>query len=306
MENSKKLTGFRIRDSRGGRQPLRTAVRRVHPDVVATMVVAAVTVACSVKVREAGFQREAEQGLRGYYEQELEGSWIPSSDIEYVSLGQRDTVPLTVMIEGGQVAGVLGSCDDDCVDLNIDVFDSDGFRVPPETGGPGTDKYPFAQFTAEDSTTYRVRIGMAECIDEPCSVAYWVMRDRSGSGQAVSELVDYFGDQRAAGWAASSIIQTSNLGHRQSVRRSRVFQRGRTAGALAVCDSTCVDLDIQVFDADGFRVPIEEEAPRGARFPFVSFRVEETGTYDFQFGMAECKRDPCAFAFLLVEKEEAD
>ena len=248
MENSKgQLMRFRRSGSRGGPQVLMRSVRRVQAtSAAAAIAVAALTVACSVKVREAGFQREAERGLLGYYEQELEGSWIPSSDIEYVSLGQRDTVSLDVMIAGGQVAGVLGSCDDDCVDLNIDVFDADGFRVPRESGGPGTDKYPFAQFTAEDSITYRVRIGMVACTDEPCSVAYWVMRDRSGSGQAISELVDYYGDQRAAGWAASSIIQTSNLGHRQSFRRRRVFEGGRTAGALAVCDSNCVDLDIQV------------------------------------------------------------
>jgi hypothetical protein len=266
------------------------------------LVVAGSTARCTPIVSEQIFLNQARGSLQTHFEQNLATDWTPSSDVTLLYLDQGETVDLEVSTAAGQRAGVLGSCDDDCVDLNIEIFDTDGFRVAYDAQEADAAKYPFARFTAGDSSTHRVRFGMAECRSEPCYVAYWVVRDRSASGQVVSGLYDHYRLTMAADWETSSIIQTANLGEEARYAITRVFEGGRMAGVIAVCDTNCANLDIQVFDADGFRVAYEQQADDMESRPFASFPVERTGSYRVEFGMAECRRDPCSFAYMLMQE----
>jgi hypothetical protein len=258
--------------------------------------------ACSVKVREVGFQREAEQSLLDEYEQSLAGRWSPSSEIEHVSLGGNETHTLDVSLAAGQIAAVLGSCDEDCLDLNIEVLGPDGFQVARDEGSAGGAKYPFAQFSSQDSATYKVVIGMADCSAEPCSVAFWVMRDRSGS-EAASDLFRFYGEELASEWAREApVIQSSNLAAGRAYAVDRDFAVGQTIGVVAACDANCVDLNIEVRGPDGFQVARDEDTLERARYPFAQFAPRVTGTYRIEFGMAECNEEPCSFAYWVVRK----
>lgn len=67
---------------------------------------------------------------------------------------------------------------------------------------------------------------------------------------------------------------------------------------LGACDNSCRDLDLRLFDANG--QPLLQDRPREAR-PVLAFTPRTAGRYRLEVRMVSCSRNPCAYAFQLLE-----
>jgi hypothetical protein len=257
---------------------------------------------CSVVIVESAYIDQAEDALATYYAQNLEGRWIRSPITDYARLSRGGSQEFEVNLAAGQVAGVLGSCDKDCVDLNIEVFDASGRRLAFDADSGSTEqKYALAQFSSEESASYRVEIGLADCITDDCFVAWWVVLDRSGT-EAVSELDMFYNDELSARWEPLSIIQSSDLPAGEGYAIQQALDAGQTFGVIAACDAACTNLEVQVFRAsDGRRVAFNQEE---TRLPFVEFETAELADYRIEIGMTECTNEPCSFAYMVIRQRQ--
>lgn len=60
---------------------------------------------------------------------------------------------------------IVGVCDNDCMNINILVFDSRGNQVASDTT---VDDTPVVVIEPEKTAEYRVEISMENCTAEPC------------------------------------------------------------------------------------------------------------------------------------------
>jgi hypothetical protein len=68
---------------------------------------------------------------------------------------------------------IVGVCDSDCSDVDMEVYDSNGNSVGSDTLD---DDYPRVQLTPSSSGTFSVKIWLHACSNEPCYAAARVLR----------------------------------------------------------------------------------------------------------------------------------
>ena len=108
------------------------------------------------------FQRTVAAQLRSYEEQlEVEGL---THAVYMGSLEDGSTETLTVDLEEGVNYLILGVCDQDCDDLDLALYQ--GSSLVDED--LETDDFPIVQVEPTADRTYRLRITMASCEEEPC------------------------------------------------------------------------------------------------------------------------------------------
>jgi hypothetical protein len=81
------------------------------------------------------------------------------------SLTDGQSTQISVYLERGRRYHVLGRCDIDCDDLDLELTDSAGAEIDSDTA---VDDRPFVAVTPIFSGTYRLRVIMAECSRNPC------------------------------------------------------------------------------------------------------------------------------------------
>jgi len=72
---------------------------------------------------------------------------------------------LTVTLSAGAQIAILGVCDNDCSDVDLQIYGQDGTKIGEDLD---TDDYPVVAFTTQYAGTYRVRVMMATCNTNPC------------------------------------------------------------------------------------------------------------------------------------------
>ena len=60
---------------------------------------------------------------------------------------------------------ILGVCDHDCFDLDLELYDTQNTLVDMDNDA---DDYPLVSITPAENAIYRVRLIMANCADGPC------------------------------------------------------------------------------------------------------------------------------------------
>lgn len=70
-----------------------------------------------------------------------------------------------VNLTGGRRYAIIGVCDNDCRDVDLQVFSGDGTKIGEDLE---TDDQPLVNFTAQYSGQYRVKVLMANCNTNPC------------------------------------------------------------------------------------------------------------------------------------------
>jgi hypothetical protein len=78
-----------------------------------------------------------------------------------------------VQLARGASYQIVGVCDQDCKDVDMEVYDSRGNTVGSDTLA---DDYPRVAFTPSASGTYSVKIWLHQCTSEPCYAAARVLR----------------------------------------------------------------------------------------------------------------------------------
>ncbi len=70
-----------------------------------------------------------------------------------------------VTVNGGTEYVLFGACDNDCTDLDLLIYDSDGDLVRRDVEA---DDRPVLVFTPAKSGKYKLKVVMAVCSNEPC------------------------------------------------------------------------------------------------------------------------------------------
>ncbi|MBI1251233.1 MAG: hypothetical protein GC189_07165 [Alphaproteobacteria bacterium] len=196
-----------------------------------------------------------------------------------------------------------GACDDDCSDLDMEVYGPDG-RLADTDILP--DDTPFVQLRPDANGRATVRVWLASCSAEPCYVGVRAMSggesvDRSTivaaeDGPAyltrVREILDASSERHAtAGYAllgqeVMAAVALEGDGHRQTLNA----EAGRRYRVQAACDQDCSDIDIEVLDSDGQQVASDFAFDNN---PFVEFTAARSGAYTARVWLVTCSQEPC-------------
>ena len=111
-------------------------------------------------------------------------SEVISKDGVHLCLGTATTGSLNddayesilVNLTSGTRYAIAGVCDQDCSDVDLQVFSSDGTKIGEDLQ---TDDKPVVIFTAGYSGQFRVKVLMATCSTNPC---YYGVQIFSGAG----------------------------------------------------------------------------------------------------------------------------
>ncbi|MEM1391705.1 MAG: PPC domain-containing protein [Cyanobacteria bacterium P01_H01_bin.150] len=81
------------------------------------------------------------------------------------SLAHRRSNSIRIRLRAGKSYAIVGVCDRDCRDLDIALYDSAGNRIASDFKNDDT---PFITINPNRSGTYRIRVNMARCNNNPC------------------------------------------------------------------------------------------------------------------------------------------
>jgi hypothetical protein len=117
------------------------------------------------------YQRQARLQLAVIARDVLGFGWTLTHDVVTGSLraNGRDTVRLS--LAGGRSYAVTATCDADCRDIDLELVDRFGTIVDRDVRA---DDVPVVNVTPQVDATYRVRVIMASCDQEPCRYAVGV------------------------------------------------------------------------------------------------------------------------------------
>ncbi len=102
------------------------------------------------------------------------------------------------------------------------------------------------------------------------------------------DLVRAYGYSRAAGPFAGGLAQ------RETRRFPMTLRAGQDIRIVGVCEDRCRDLNISLYDANGYLVG-QDNLPDA--LPVVEVRPRTTGVHEVEVTMARCLAPQCYFAF---------
>ena len=119
---------------------------------------------------------EYETAVRGYLDSQhkIDGFSKDRGTNDWVG-GLRSGQPQywEVQLARGATYQIVGVCDSDCSDVDMEVYDGNGNSVGSDTLA---DDYPRVQLTPTTSGTFSVKIWLHACSTEPCYAAARVLR----------------------------------------------------------------------------------------------------------------------------------
>jgi hypothetical protein len=81
------------------------------------------------------------------------------------SLGNGGYNDITLNVRDGVSYAIVGVCDSDCRDIDLELYDDNGNRIVADTGSNDT---PGVRFTPRWSARFTIRVTMASCSNAPC------------------------------------------------------------------------------------------------------------------------------------------
>lgn len=106
------------------------------------------------------------------YENQLE---LTNQSHEFVTgrLDNEDIEWVNIELPAGYTYHILGVCDHDCFDLDLELYTTDNVMLSSDLE---TDDYPVVSVTPAERTIYRVKVVMANCSSGPCRYGLGVYR----------------------------------------------------------------------------------------------------------------------------------
>jgi hypothetical protein len=213
-----------------------------------------------------------------------------------------------VNLRAGVNYRIYGACDDDCRDLDMEVYGNDGELADRDIA---VDDVPYVQITPTRSGPHYVRLWVYACEAEPC---YSAARVVSGGTpverpdpQAIAQTDglaenDYIGvvhaeleaagaQHLAAGYTAmgEDVVLPIPLAG-EGLRHPVQLEAGRAYLFQGACDQDCTDVDMEILDPAGAQVA-EDIAPDDR--PAVAVTPPEAGEYTVRIWLAQCSVEPC-------------
>jgi hypothetical protein len=211
-----------------------------------------------------------------------------------------------VYLRSGVTYRVYGACDNDCQDMDMEIYDARGLMADRDIA---TDDTPYVQITPTETGRAYVRMWVYQCNAEPCYVAARVV---SGGTPAEREEIEEVAGDLEGGADYESVVRSEldsageahlqqgyvlfngdviapiplGDGHREVVR----LEANRSYRFQGACDQDCSDVDMEILDPSGAQVA--EDVAIDDR-PVVSIRPTRAGDYTVRVWLAACNAEPC-------------
>lgn len=88
-----------------------------------------------------------------------------NQEIRTGSLREGEGNEVTLTLNAGKTYALIGVCDNDCVDLDLHLYDASDNEVGSDTQ---THDAPIVRVTPRETGTYRLKIVMTACKTSPC------------------------------------------------------------------------------------------------------------------------------------------
>ncbi len=222
-----------------------------------------------------------------------------------VSLRVGDAFLWRLDLRAGVNYRIFGACDDDCSDMDMEVYGADGMLAERDDN---RDAAPFVQITPALAGPAYVRLWVYECAAEPCAVAARVVSGGrpevrpEEADEGAPEENEYTAHVRealtrahashfAAGYREFRDDVIAPLSPGDDGRRIVVrLEAGRSYLFQGACDQDCPDVDLEVLDPLGARVAVDVETDA---LPKVGVAPAQTGDYTVRIWLAQCTSAPC-------------
>lgn len=232
------------------------------------------------------------------------------------ALAQNATDSYSLQLEAGKRYGIVGVCDNDCRDLDLELSNSSGQVLKRDVEN---DDMPVIVFEPTTTGRYSLKVAMANCQNSPCRFGVSVYSSAgtssgsgsgtgSGSGSASSgttsssdtwrqqvnaQLTRIDGKMREYNMSRSHDVGAGTLNHDGTTSYTINLQAGKRYGIVGVCDNDCRDLDLILIDSSGRILKRDVE---NDDMPLITWDATTTGQYTVKVVMANCQRGPCRFA----------
>lgn len=233
-------------------------------------------------------------------------------DIFQGRLDDDATTDLTVNLDGGKSYVIVGVCDQDCTDVDLTIYNSNGDEVDSDLQ---TDDKPVLTFSAQRDGRYRIKVSMVRCSANPCryGVGIWSKdgidagsssannsNNSSSSSSAGDRWESVVRDQlnRAGtvatdrGYAMSHEIFMGRLDDDANESLNIPLDGGTQYILVGTCDQDCTDVDLTIYDPNGKEVDSDLETDDK---PVLTLTAGSTGSYRVKVSMVACTANPCRY-----------
>jgi len=218
-----------------------------------------------------------------------------------------------VYLTRGVTYRAYGACDDDCSDLDMEIYDAAGNLADRDTS---TNDTPYVQITPTQTGRAYVRVWLYACSSEPCTVG---VRLTSGgaavprAGETVRESDLAHGQEEANQRAVAAQLEAQGVAHEQAGYRQSgddQFEQlalndeghswtlhlngGVTYLLQAACDQQCNNSDMEIRNSYNERIVSDIN---GDSIPVVTITPPRASDYTLRIWLRHCSREPCTVGF---------
>lgn len=267
----------------------------------------------------AAAQQNHDAQVRGY----LENGMAAHRGIGYVrDVGAPDViVPLRldhpfiwpVFLTRGVTYRAYGACDNNCSDLDMEIYDAAGNLADRDAA---TNDTPYVQITPTQTGRAYVRVWLYACRSEPCTVG---MRLVSGgaavprAGEAVRESDLAHSQDEANQRAVAAQLEAQGAPHEMAGYRQSgddqfaalaLSGEGRSwtlhleAGVTylfqGACDQQCNNADMEIRNSYNERIASDIN---GDAIPVLTITPPRAADYTLRIWLRQCSHEPCTAGF---------
>jgi hypothetical protein len=163
------------------------------------------------------------------------------------------------------------------------------------------DDTPVIEIIPEKSGEYRIKIEMAECAKAPCGYGIGVFA--AGQDDFDREVRTVLADavkQLGSGFTLTQQVGTGALEQKEYEDLQFELQGGVKYALMGVCDADCKDFDLELLDAAGARVDIDDGDDD---VPMVAAEPVATARYTVRVTMVVCGSEPCRYGVGVVTRK---
>jgi hypothetical protein len=222
------------------------------------------------------------------------------------SLDDTEANDLWIDLRGGMEYAIVGVCDQDCTDIDLEIFDGDN-SVDSDYE---VDDTPVLQVAPAYGAEYRLHVYMANCRTEPCYYGVGIYgREVAGATREVSMSDDRGESGRWGAQVERQMDRASDAFRREGFRQTHEMHAGTLedeaaedfyirlrAGSvyalLGVCDEDCDDIDLAIYDENGQEIDSDYQTDD---VPLVRVTPWQTGQFRVHVYMASCHTAPCYY-----------
>jgi hypothetical protein len=262
------------------------------------------TLAATAAHAQDRWERVVRDQLRQVGSATEQRGYTMATDVYQGSLDDDESTNLTVNLERGKDYVMWGVCDQDCTDIDLVIYDSDGDEVDSDLE---SDDKPLLHVIPGRDGRYRIKVTMVTCSAEPCRYGVGLWSKAAGSGNSASsnsggedrwqaDVRRYLTTAGATwterGFAMSHEVFYGSLNDDASESLNIPLDAGTEYVLIGKCDNDCTDLDLTIYDADGKKLDEDVEEDDS---PQVRLTPRSNARYRVKVAMPTCSANPCRY-----------